>query len=246
MVDKRAGEFYDIGVGSGQRKTLVRPEFAADERERIREGGLSLRVPGGPADGRWRPFRLLVGVARDQREQSKQRRGGATDGQVRPLALSLDAEMSSGLLEAPTCGGYPFELPAQDEPGEDLRRVRVLIRAAQGSGGEGALGSRISTQRSGAAGMPPWYQTVVSDATSTVRSPWPYQSATVTPVHTVVGSPARMARVGRRWPLRRGRPTCPGARAGAGSYSAASRRSRVTTVTGFAQERQAARNSRAA
>ena len=33
MFHEFAGEFYDVGVASGQRKTLGGPEFAADQGE---------------------------------------------------------------------------------------------------------------------------------------------------------------------------------------------------------------------
>ena len=63
-------------------------------------------------------------------------------------------------------------------------------------------GSRTSTQRRGTGGNPVWYQTPVSETTSTVRSPPPYQSATVTGFQAVLGSSATTARLGRRLPFR--------------------------------------------
>ena len=78
-------------------------------------------------------------------------------------------------------------------------------------------GSRTSTQRMGTAGSPVLYQTAVAEATSTVRSPLPYQSSTVAGAQTVEGSSATSDRFGRRSPLRRGLPICPALRGGAGS-----------------------------
>src|SRR5829696_3859128 len=104
----------------------------------------------------------------------------------------------------------------------------------------------MSTQRNGTGGRPVWYQTAVSETTSTFRTPAPYQLGTRSGVQPVVGSPATAARVGRRLPLRRGRPTWRGRRGGAGSYSAASSRKRVIIVTGWDQAWHPASSSRAA
>ncbi|GEM_PF-6671777 len=71
MLHELAWEFYDIGVASGQRKTLVDPEFAADEGEGIGEGGEGFRIPGGAADRRGCQFRLPVSVEGDEREQAE-------------------------------------------------------------------------------------------------------------------------------------------------------------------------------
>ena len=98
MLHQFAGEFYDIGVASGQRKTFVGPEFAAHQSQRVGEGGLVLWIPGSLADGGRCLFGLLVGMERDQREQAEQGRGGAADRQLRPLALGLDAEVASRLF----------------------------------------------------------------------------------------------------------------------------------------------------
>src|SRR5215217_4119250 len=68
------------------------------------------------------------------------------------------------------------------------------------------LGSRISTQRTGTANKPVEYQTAVREAISTVRSPLPYQLATVMGFQRVEGSSATSERLGRRSPLRRGLP----------------------------------------
>jgi hypothetical protein len=83
-----------------------------------------------------------------------------------------------------------FHLPAQDKPPNDLLGPGTKIGAEQGLGGESALRSRTSTQRMGTAGNPVLYQTAVADATSTVRSPPPYQSSTVAGVQVVEGSSA--------------------------------------------------------
>ena len=95
-------------------------------------------------------------------------------------------------------------------------------------------------------GRPLWYHTAVAEATSIVRGPAPYQLATVTAVQAVAGSARRAARVGRRRPFTRGRPICPARRGGAGSYRAASSRSRVTMASGLARRAQRASSAIAA
>jgi hypothetical protein len=69
----------------------------------------------------------------------------------------------------------------------------------------------------GTGGSPVWYQTAVAEATSTVRSPLPYQLLTATGVQMLPGAFATAAKVGKRLPLRRGLPICFGLRGGAGS-----------------------------
>src|SRR5215212_9076887 len=67
-------------------------------------------------------------------------------------------------------------------------------------------GSRIRTQRTGTAGKPVLYQRAVLETTSRVRSSAPYQSATTTDLHLVLGSSATTERFGNRPPLSRGLP----------------------------------------
>ena len=62
----------------------------------------------------------------DEREYAKQRRGGAQNGEVGPLALSFDAEMSAGVLEG------DLKLPAGDKPLEDIDGSGVEIGTEEG------------------------------------------------------------------------------------------------------------------
>src|SRR5918995_6588755 len=59
-------------------------------------------------------------------------------------------------------------------------------------------GSRSNTQRKGTAGKPVEYQTAVAEAISTMRSPLPYQLATVVGFQAVVGSLATSESLGKR------------------------------------------------
>ena len=69
----------------------------------------------------------------------------------------------------------------------------------------------------GTGGSPPWYQTAVCEATSTVRGRAPYQVGVVSDVQAVRASAQATASVGRRAPLSRGRPLVRGPRSGAGA-----------------------------
>jgi hypothetical protein len=79
-------------------------------------------------------------------------------------------------------------------------------------------------------GSPECRQTVVSEQTSTIQSPSPYQLGRATRREGVSSSASTSARVGRR-ALGRRSADSPSRRGGAGSYRAASRRNRVTQVT---------------
>ena len=86
----------------------------------------------------------------DDREQPEQAWRGAGDGLVRPLPLGLDAEVVTHLAEG------DFDLPALDEPADDLQRLLRQVGAEQGLRIEALQGSRSSTQRIGMTGMPLW------------------------------------------------------------------------------------------
>jgi hypothetical protein len=66
---------------------------------------------------------------------------------------------------------------------------------------------------------------------ATGRGPWPYPCSPWGRHPLVLGSVKPCCRVGKRVPFWRGRPIGPGRRAGAGASRAASRRTRVPTVT---------------
>ena len=89
---------------------------------------------------------------------------------------------------------------------------RVGDRTACGS--KHLSGWRMSTQRSRLGGLPECYHTAVSVAPSTVRGALPYHGARVSVLHGVSASANMASRVGRRSPFSRGRPICPGSRAG--------------------------------
>ena len=204
---------------------MVGPHVATHGGEGIGEGRTRLAVPSRGRDGQARLGAEPRGQERDDGEQAGPAGRGACDGEVRPLALGLDAEMVAHFPEG------DFHLPALDEPADDLQRVAARIGAESGAGGAKRFwGSRSSTQRMGGTGKPAWRQTAVAEQISTTRSRSPYQAGTATGRQHVASSTSTSERLDRRAPLARGRPTVPGLRSGAGSYSAASSRRRVIAV----------------
>ena len=75
------------------------PDLSTHGGDGIAEGAVRLWVPGGSRGSEWRVGSEVMRPEGDQREQAKQRRCGAQNGEVGPLALSFDAEMGAGVLE---------------------------------------------------------------------------------------------------------------------------------------------------
>src|SRR4051812_28131324 len=80
---------------------------------------------------------LMMELASQQghnREQSEQTWSGASHGMVRPLPLRLHTQMGASLLEG------NLDLPAQNEPADDLDRIALRVGAQQGLRREAAEG----------------------------------------------------------------------------------------------------------
>ena len=82
------------------------PDLAAHQRECIAEGWLGLMVPGGLSDRQFLALGVGMGHQRHQGEESQQDGGRPQDGQVRPLALGLHAQVFAGFVQS------DFHLPA--------------------------------------------------------------------------------------------------------------------------------------
>lgn len=95
-------------------KNLLLPELTTDHREGVHKRGVALLVPGGRAGGSSRSREAFRREERHQRAEAEERRGGAPDGSVGPLALGLQAELAAGFRKG------DLELPALHKPGEDL------------------------------------------------------------------------------------------------------------------------------
>ena len=98
----------------------------ANESKRIRKGGQGFGIPGGLSNGKRLSIQELMGKQGDKRKESQQGRSRAHNRQIRPLALGLDAQMSTHLMKG------DFDRPAQDKPLHDLDSFRVLVGAKQG------------------------------------------------------------------------------------------------------------------
>jgi len=126
-------------VEPGHATNLLLPDLPADCGDGIAEGAVRLGVPGrGPGRERLSDGQI-VRPESDEREQAEQRRSGAHDREVGPLALSFDAKMGTAFLER------DLELPTRDEPLEDIDRSGIEISAEEGL--RCKLAARIADQQ---------------------------------------------------------------------------------------------------
>jgi hypothetical protein len=104
------------------------PDLSAHGGDGIAEGAVRLGVPSGGGGSEWLVGCEVMRPEGDERVETKQRRGGAQNGEVGPLTLSFDAEMGARVLEG------DLKLPAGDEPLEDIdgSGVRSVQRKAWG------------------------------------------------------------------------------------------------------------------
>ena len=113
----------------------------ASQRCRLTRAMASTKVGDGlsyQAAVRWVMFLQRMGGYGGPGKEAQQSRRGAGNGQVRPLALGLHAQVGPHLLKG------DLQLPAQDKPFQDLGRVRRRVGAEQGLGVEDAL--RVADQ----------------------------------------------------------------------------------------------------
>src|SRR3954467_12718243 len=122
-VEQRWSEFLHLWRDLGREETLFPPDLAADSGERVGEGWALLAIPSSRRDHQTRLEAEPGGQERDQGEQPEQTRRRTGNGQVRPLALGLDAEVVTHVPEG------DFHLPALDEPGQDLQRIAGEVGA---------------------------------------------------------------------------------------------------------------------
>ena len=127
-------EFRGIDGLPGHGETLFASDFPPYCGEAVGEGRPLLVVPGAGLDldpGTAVEARRQQG---DDREQPEQAGRGAGDRLVRPLTLGLDAEVVAHLAEG------DFQLPALDEPADDLQRLLRQVGAEQRLWFEAAAG----------------------------------------------------------------------------------------------------------
>ncbi len=129
VVDEGAGDIHEVAFCQGCRKSCASPEASTSQGEGVGEGGERLDVPRRAAK-RGVGRDLGMGEEGHQGEEPEQGGCGAGDRAVGPLALRLDAPVRTHLAE-----GH-LELPAQDEPGDDLQGIGGEVGAKQSLGGE--------------------------------------------------------------------------------------------------------------
>ena len=89
------------------------PQVTADSGQGITEGSFLFGIPTGLSE--WERVRVQYHCHQhDQAENTKQARGGALNGLVRPLALGFEAQMSPHFFEG------DFDVPTSNEPRDDL------------------------------------------------------------------------------------------------------------------------------
>src|SRR5579885_2258021 len=100
----------------------------AHKGDRVGESRQGLSIPGGGRNRELSLRRQTVGQDGDEGEHTEQDGAGASDCPVGPLPLGFEADVSADLLES-----Y-FDLPALDEPGQDLIGSLLGVGAKQSEG----------------------------------------------------------------------------------------------------------------
>ena len=144
-------DFDTVSARRGHERNLMSPYFAAYCRDGIAEGQDRFWIPCGGSRFEFSRFGDVVRPESDDGEQAEQGRRGAKDRLVGPLTLGLDAERGADFRDG------DLDLPATDEPGEDVTGTRVDI---------------------GTGGTPPRDRMAAPLAISTRRSVRPYQRLT--------------------------------------------------------------------
>lgn len=109
------------------------PKVPAHTSQRLGNGWQGFRMPGSVADRERGIIHEVMSTKSDERTQPQQGRRGVHHGQIRPLALRLDAQMGSHVMNA------HLDRPAHDTPCQDLKRVSMVIGVKHGLRGACAL-----------------------------------------------------------------------------------------------------------
>jgi hypothetical protein len=114
-------KLHGLCLGSRVHQIPRTPEMLAYQGQTIRERRLSLVIPGGHWERNLAIVAQPQGQQGDEREQSEQDRGGASNRLVRPLALGFQPELGSPLRKG------DLDRPAHDDPRQDLPRGRLQV-----------------------------------------------------------------------------------------------------------------------
>src|SRR5215510_12894621 len=104
---------------------VTAPQTTPYNRNGVREGRLSLRIPSSGANKLDLPFDQAVGHQSHQREQAKKRWRRPSNRQVAPLSLRFYSQMRPRLFET-----Y-FHSPTTHEPTQNLQRRMVEVGRQQ-------------------------------------------------------------------------------------------------------------------
>lgn len=104
-----------------------------NERQRVRKGRQGFGIPGRLTGRKGLLSQPLMSKKGDKRKESQESRRGAQHGQIRPLALGLDAQRGAHLMK-----GHVTR-PTHDKPCQDLNRVGRWVRPPHGLRGTCAL-----------------------------------------------------------------------------------------------------------
>ena len=77
----------------------MQPEGLADRMQQVGESGTALLIPGGLLPRQIALRVECIGQQDDQRGEAQERRGGASDRQVTPLALGFDVQAGPALYK---------------------------------------------------------------------------------------------------------------------------------------------------
>ena len=157
-------DFPYIRVGGGSEKPSMTPATGAGAPGRWHPRRSATAWYQARAMGRGSLLPQQMGRQGGPREEPHQDRRSTGNGQVRPLALGLHAQVSPHLLKG------DLQLPAQHKPFQtDLRRVRRRIGAEQ-LGSEFALWVPNQDPAQGHRRLPERHQTAVCEVTQRAGS----------------------------------------------------------------------------
>src|SRR2546421_2678592 len=125
-IEKGSWNLNGVAFSGRHRKKGGGPEMLTNESERIGKGRQGFAIPSRLSNRKRLAIQQVMSKDGHERKESQQGRSGAQNGHIRPLALGLDAQMSTHFMKG------DFDRPAQDKPLHDLGSLSILIGAKQG------------------------------------------------------------------------------------------------------------------
>src|SRR2546421_9270787 len=125
-IEKGSWNLNGVAFSGRHRKKGGGPEMLTNQCKRIRKGRQGFAIPSRLTNGKGVFPQQLLRKNGHERKECQQGGSGAQNGQIRPLALGLDAQMSTNLVKG------DFNCPAQDKPLDDLESLCLLIGTQQG------------------------------------------------------------------------------------------------------------------